>query len=112
MNLFPLCTAMVWPTKSGEMVEARDHVLMTRFSPREFIMSSLDMRRSSMNGPFFTLRGMIRCSYCVALPRLRPRTMSLFEAFFRLRVFTPSRLPHGDTGGRPPDDLPSPPPRG
>src|SRR4051812_48185207 len=28
-NFFPLCTANVWPTKSGGMVERRDQVLMT-----------------------------------------------------------------------------------
>src|ERR1041385_2133249 len=38
--------------------------------------------------------------------------MSLVEAFFGFRVFTPSRLPHGLTGGRPPEVLPSPPPSG
>src|SRR5437773_6831201 len=32
MNLFPLCTASVWPTKSGVMVERRDQVLNTFFS--------------------------------------------------------------------------------
>src|SRR6185503_10286520 len=52
------------------------------------------------------------CHYCVAFPRLRPRTMCLFESFFRLRVLTPSGLPQGDTGGRPPELLPSPPPSG
>jgi hypothetical protein len=38
--------------------------------------------------------------------------MSFVLAFFLWRVFLPSGLPHGDTGGRPPDVLPSPPPRG
>ncbi len=28
MNLFPLCTANVWPTKSGVIVQRRDHVAM------------------------------------------------------------------------------------
>ncbi len=32
MNLFPLCTANVWPTNSGSTVLARDQVLITRFS--------------------------------------------------------------------------------
>src|SRR5690349_19994782 len=31
-NLFPLCTAKVWPTNSGRMVLARLQVLTTRFS--------------------------------------------------------------------------------
>src|SRR5690606_37779915 len=51
-------------------------------------------------------------AHFVALPRRRPRTMYLFDRFFRLRVFLPSGSPHGDTGGRPPDVLPSPPPSG
>src|SRR5213082_3925414 len=50
--------------------------------------------------------------YCVAFPRLRPRTMSLVDGFFLCRVFFPSTLPHGFVGGRPPDVLPSPPPNG
>src|SRR2546426_1348802 len=50
--------------------------------------------------------------YCVAFPRLRPRTMSFVDAFRLCRVFRPSTLPHGDVGGRPPEDLPSPPPNG
>jgi hypothetical protein len=37
MNLLPLCTATVWPTKSGLIVEDRDHVLITRFSLDLFI---------------------------------------------------------------------------
>src|SRR5690606_24341414 len=37
MNLFPLCTASVCPMNSGEIVDARAQVLMTRFSPRAFI---------------------------------------------------------------------------
>jgi hypothetical protein len=33
MNLLPLCTPKVSPTKSGEMVERLDHVFMAIFSP-------------------------------------------------------------------------------
>src|SRR5690606_21996721 len=62
--------------------------------------------RGSAHGLVRTLTQVVR------LPRLRPRTISLFDFFFRFRVFTPSGLPHGETGGRPPDVLPSPPPSG
>src|SRR5581483_6721581 len=31
MNFLPLCTASVWPTKSGLIVDRRDQVLITRF---------------------------------------------------------------------------------
>src|SRR2546430_11153805 len=50
--------------------------------------------------------------YCVAFPRLRPRTMSFVDDFFLCRVFFPSTLPQGEVGGRPPEVLPSPPPSG
>ena len=32
INLFPLCTANVKPIKSGEIIDRRDHVLMTDFT--------------------------------------------------------------------------------
>src|SRR5439155_5267285 len=50
--------------------------------------------------------------YCVAFPRLRPRTMSLVDGFFLCRVLRPSGLPQGLVGGRPPELFPSPPPSG
>src|SRR5690606_4551004 len=119
MNLLPLWTASVCPTNSGEIVEARAHVLMTRFSPRAFIAWIFSRSRASMYGPFLIDRAMglpsllpFPVRYDVALPRRRPRTMYLFDSLFRRRVFLPSGLPHGDTGGRPPDVRPSPPPSG
>ena len=39
-------------------------------------------------------------------------TINRFDFFFGCRVFTPSGLPQGETGGRPPELLPSPPPSG
>src|ERR1035438_7941105 len=58
MNFLPLCTAMVWPTNSGRIVERRDQVRMTFFSFAAFSVSSFFSRWSSVNGPFFTLRPM------------------------------------------------------
>jgi hypothetical protein len=46
MNLFPLCTAKVCPTKSGSTVLARDHVLITFFEPAEFCDSTFFTRAS------------------------------------------------------------------
>src|SRR5436309_8757933 len=136
MNFFPLCTARVWPTKSGVMVLRRDEVLNTFFSFRSLRARIFTISDSSTYGPFFTLRPMLETPirnaefemrnrwerishfpfrishYCVALPRLRPRTMSFVERFFLCRVFLPSTLPHGLVGGRPPELLPSPPPSG
>src|SRR5690606_6436024 len=40
-NLFPLCTAKVWPTNSGRIVLARLQVFTTRFSLRPFIAWTL-----------------------------------------------------------------------
>src|SRR6478735_2040446 len=55
MNLLPLCTAKVCPTKSGSTVLARDHVLITFFVPAAFCDSTFFTRASWTNGPFFTL---------------------------------------------------------
>ena len=45
-------------------------------------------------------------------PRVRRRRMmSFWDGLFLSRV-RPSGWPHGETGWRPPDDLPSPPPSG
>lgn len=44
MNLLPLCTAKVWPTKSGEMVDRLLQVLMTVRFPLAFIDSTLPAR--------------------------------------------------------------------
>jgi hypothetical protein len=46
MNLFPLCTANVCPTKSGVIVLARDHVFITRFSLRS-VMARTFFRSAS-----------------------------------------------------------------
>src|SRR5205085_5355953 len=103
MNLLPLCTAKVCPTKSGSTVLDRDHVLITFFEPAVFCVSTFFTRASWTKGPFFTLLAMVSVpDHCVALPRLRPRTINRCEDFFLLRVFTPSFLPHGLTTLRPP----------
>src|SRR5215831_6926088 len=58
MNFLPLWTAIVCPTISGRIVERRDHVFTTFFSFRAFIPSTFSRRWPSMNGPFFSERGM------------------------------------------------------
>src|SRR6478736_2503716 len=103
MNLLPLCTAKVCPTKSGSTVLERDHVLITFFEPAAFCDSTFFTRASWTNGPFFTLLAMVSVpDHCVALPRRRPRTIKRCDDFFLLRVLTPSFLPHGLTTLRPP----------
>src|SRR5215213_11437083 len=107
MNLLPLCTAKVCPTKSGSTVLARDHVLITFLEPAVFCDSTFFTRASWTNGPFLTLLAIVSIpDYCVALPRFRPRTIIRCDGFFLLRVFTPSFLPHGLTTFRPPRVLP------
>src|ERR1700733_6179131 len=98
---------------SGMMVERRDQVLMTFLSPLEFRTSTFLSRWSSTKGPFFRLRGMIPqpLVYRRAPRGRRRRTTIELDFFLRDRV-RPSGLPHGETGWRPPEDLPSPPPNG
>src|SRR4029077_1294951 len=53
LNVFPLCTKNVWPTKSGVTIERRDHVLIGFFTPELFILSIFSRRCNSTKGPFF-----------------------------------------------------------
>src|SRR5690349_5346092 len=98
MNLLPLCTASVWPTNSGEMVQRRAHVFTTRFSFALFMVSTFFSSFASTYGPFFTERLM----GVVSLPRGgyfdRRRTISLSDSLL-FRVFLPFvRRPHGEHG--------------
>src|SRR6266516_18518 len=99
---------MVWPSIAGTTMERRDHVLMTFLVPLSFWTATFLIRWSSTKGPFFRLRGIVRCSYRFFLLRRRTIIRSLDLLAWRVR---PSGLPHGLTGGRPPELLPSPPPR-
>src|SRR5881392_424398 len=56
MCCLPLCTAMVRPTKSGRIVERRDHVLIGRLSLEACADSTLCNRCASTNGPFLIER--------------------------------------------------------
>src|SRR5437764_7028525 len=86
------------------MVLERAQVLITRFSFLPFMPETFVIRASSTYGPFLMLLAISdsRNGYCVALPRLRPRTIRRCDGFLCLRVFTPSLLPHGSTTLRPP----------
>ncbi len=53
---WPSCTAIVWPTMSGKIVEVRDHVLTICLVPDVFIASMRACRRSSIHGPFLLER--------------------------------------------------------
>src|SRR5215470_13920737 len=90
VNFFPLCTAIVWPTISGMMVERRDQVRNTFFSLREFIASTRPTRNLSTNGPFFVERAM-------PLPALlsSPAYDELVRALVIARLESAGRLPPG-----------------
>src|SRR5260221_8363735 len=107
--LRPSCTAIVWPSIAGTIIERRDQVLITCLVPLSFWTSTLFIRWSSTNGPFFRLRGISGCSYRFFLPRRRVIIRSLGLLALRVR---PSGFPQGLTGCRPPELLPSPPPSG
>src|SRR5262249_70195 len=103
MNFRPLCTASVWPTNSGEIVERRDQVLTTFFCRELFSSSTLSRRCWSMNGPFLSERPM---SYF-----LRRSTIYRSDGL-RRRVLAPLvGRPHGVMGWLP-LPRPSPPPIG
>src|SRR3954465_10112026 len=59
MNLLPLWTAKVWPTKSGSTVLARDQVLITFLEPAEFCVATFFTRASWTNGPFLMLLAIV-----------------------------------------------------
>ena len=50
----PSCTAIVSPTISGMIVEARDHVRITVRAFVRFTASTFFSSLGSMNGPFFS----------------------------------------------------------
>ena len=54
VNVFPLCTRNVWPTKSGVTIERRDQVLIGFLAPDAFILSIFSRRYDSTKGPFFS----------------------------------------------------------
>src|SRR5215472_16409685 len=91
---------------SGTIVERRDHVLTTFFSFFSFISTTFFITWSSTNGPLCNERPM---RYLFLAFRV---TIHLFVRLL-LRVLNPRvGWPHGVTGWRPPEVLPSPPPCG
>src|SRR5687767_6542687 len=103
MNLLPLCTASVWPTNSGRIVQRRAQVLSTRFSPDRFMPSIFFTRLSTTYGPFLIER---------AIYFFLRRTIHLLVALLRRVLYPFAGWPQGEHGWRPPEDLPSPPPIG
>src|SRR5215469_6490574 len=67
MCLRPSCTAMVWPSMAGTIMDRRDHVLITVLLPFSFCTSTFFIRWSSTKGPFLRLRGISGCSLPLVL---------------------------------------------
>ena len=67
----PSCTAIVWPTISGKIVDARDQVRSIFLLLAAFRASMRAISRSSTHGPFL----LERLIGCLPFPRRRPRTM-------------------------------------
>ncbi len=65
MNFRPLCTATVWPTNSGMIVERRDQVFSTFFWRWRLSSSTRFSSLSSTYGPFLVERPIGLGSYFV-----------------------------------------------
>src|SRR5271169_1585851 len=111
MNFLPLWTASVWPTMSGRIVERRDQVFRTRFSPAPFIAVIFSRSVASTNGPFFVERDMcflesllaalddhfvgplvVACLLALGLPAPRRGRVAPSR---RLALAAPHRVVHG-----------------
>ena len=122
----PSCTAIVWPTISGKMVELLDHVFKTLFSFVSFIFMMRASNFACTKGPFFTdllnlnppspyiSEGVPRYNVTKYYLSFLLLTMNLSLRFFFFLVLRPSAgLPQGVTGpGLPTGERPSPPPWG
>src|SRR5439155_15699890 len=75
--LRPSCTAMVCPTMSGKITEARAQVRMIFLSLVAFILSTLAFSCGLMNGPFLSERD----TYFFLPFFSRRRMISLSDAF-------------------------------
>ena len=56
LNILPLCTLKVRPTKSGVIIERRDQVLIGVLDLASFAFMIFSSKWSSMNGPFLIER--------------------------------------------------------
>ncbi len=97
LNVFPLWTRNVWPTKSGVTIERRDQVLIGFFPPELFILSIFSRRCDSTKGPFFNdLAIKVKLGrYFLGLSSTMNRSLGLCFA----RVLNPlASCPQGLTG--------------
>src|SRR5260221_4882712 len=94
MCCLPLWTAIVSPTKSGRIVERRDHVLIGRLSLEAWAASTFCMRCPSTNGPFLTERAIDYPSGLLVAAAHDHRLRALVGAgLLALRGLSPPRHP-------------------
>src|SRR3990167_6003756 len=104
-KVLPLWTENVTPTKSGKMVDRRDQVLIGLRSFTAFAFCAFINSFSSTKAPLLDERPTVYAFLLLTINRLL--------RFFRLLVLKPfASFPQALQGWRPPEDFPSPPPRG
>src|SRR3954463_54132 len=87
----PLCTAIVRPMKSGEMVERRDQVFTGFLSLFACAVSTFFTRWASVNGPFFNERVMCYPLFLAAARDDHRRSAFVRTRLLTLRLLTPRR---------------------
>src|SRR6266571_2418013 len=91
--VLPLCTPIVIPTIWGKIVEARDHVLITRRSPLRNMASTFLRSDSWMYGPFFLDRDIsLPPPACIATPYNKAVRPLIVTSLVTQRGFAPRRL--------------------
>src|SRR3569623_1384779 len=98
---------MVWPTMSGMIVERRDQVLMTFFSPAALRTSTFLRRWSSMNGPFLSERGIWGSWPYRRAPRVRRRRAATTRGLALASTVRVGDGVHGHATGLGADALPA-----
>src|SRR5438477_11979109 len=92
LNVFPLCTKNVWPTKSGVTIERRDQVLIGFLAPELFILSIFSRRYDSTKGPFFNDLAIKIKFYLVIWKPGSQEARNNFEVLSQFLGFLVSRL--------------------
>src|SRR5437588_5080263 len=92
----PSCTAMVWPTISGKMVESRDQVRNTSLRPPEFIAITRLISLASTKGPFFRLLLMCTNNLAVRSPAAERHLCSFPDDEFIGALVVARLFAHGD----------------
>src|ERR1700730_4054123 len=96
LKILPLCTRKVCPTKSGVIIERRDHVFIGFFEAPVLIFSIFPRSFTSTNGPFFID---LAIGYFVFFLLFRRSTMKESLGLCLRRLLNPfASWPQGLTG--------------